>query len=196
MPILHRTHSTPTPGWGSPQAWGLPLDDDPLPHRATGPVGRWLWPTLAVTGFLVVVGFVLRHDHPAPGLSQQGLLTIALAALVVVLLTLRRAAGPGPLARALAEYAVVFVLAVLVAITGVDLSRPAASTDQASAGPDRRPALVRTVDGFGDWLNDWREWAREADRRTRPPSTTTPTSQQGRAMAPSPGLSSSTRRPR
>jgi hypothetical protein len=146
-----------------------------------------------VTGFLVVVGFVLRHDHPAPGLSQRGLLTIALAAVAVVLLTLRRAAGPGPLARALAEYTVVFALAVLVAITGVDLSRPASGTDQASAGPDGRPALVRTLDGFTDWLNEWREWAREADRRTRPPSTTTPTSQQSRAMALAPPP---TRRPR
>jgi hypothetical protein len=164
-----------------------------MPLRAVGPVGRWLWPTLAIGGFLVVVGFVLRHDHPAPGLSQRGLLTIVLAALVVVLLTFHRAAGPGPLARALAEYAVVFVLAVLVAITGVDLNRPATGTDQTSAGPDRRPALVRTLDGFGDWLNDWREWAREADRRTRPHSTTTPTAQQRRAMAHPPP---STRRPR
>ena len=87
----------------------------------------------------------------------------------------------------MAEYTVVFVLAVLVAITGVDLNRPAASTDQASAGPDRRPALVRTVDGFARLaqrlarVGPWRPTA-----RTRPPSTTTPTPR-GPGDGPLPG---------
>jgi hypothetical protein len=157
-------------------------------------VGRWLWPTLAVSGFLAVTGFVLGHDDPAPGLSGRGLLTVALAAAVVALLTLHRRYGPRPLARALAEYAVVFLLAVLVATTGVPLNQPPATngkpanSKQASAVPDQRPALVKTIDRFGDWLSEWQAWARsQRDRHPRPepngnaasplPSPTPPPSQ-------------------
>jgi hypothetical protein len=133
-------------------------------------VGRWWWPILALGGFLAVTGFILGHDDPAPGLSTRGLLTVALAAAVVVLLTLHRRYGPGPLARALAEYAVVFLLAVLVATTGVPLDEPAApTTTQASTVPDQRPALIKTIDSFRDWLSEWRAWARtQRDRGTRP----------------------------
>ena len=143
---------------------------------------------------LTLAGFVLGHDHPAPGLSQRGLATIALAAAVVVLLTIHRTAGPGPLARAITEYAVVALLAMLLATTGIAIDQPTADAKQASVAPDRRPALVKTLDGFGDWLAAWRQWAdSEYDRRTRPSSTTPePT---GEAMAPSPALSPSTRRP-
>ena len=96
-------------------------------------------------------------------------MTIALAAAVVVLLTIRRTAGPGPLARALFEYAVVFLLALLVATTGVPLDQPAAPTTPTSAVPDPRPALVKTIDRFRDWLREWRAWARtQRDRGTRP----------------------------
>jgi hypothetical protein len=135
-----------------------------------------------VTGFLVVTGFTLGHDDPAPGLSRRGLLTIALAAVVVVLLTIRRTAGPGPLARALFEYAVVFLLATLLATTGLAGSPPA--DHAASAAADQRPALVKTVDGFRDWLDQWRQWARkETDRRTQAASTTR---DQGHALPPPP----------
>jgi hypothetical protein len=168
------------------------VDHGPLPLQPARAVGRWLWPILAVAGFLVVTGFVFGHDDPTPGLSLRGLLTIALTAAVVILLTLRRTAGPGSLARALFEYAVVFLLAVLVATTGVALDQaPTASTRTAS---DQRPALVKTIDGFRDWLSRWRDWARtETDRRPQSSGTLPdPTSQ---AMAPSPPLSPSTRRP-
>jgi hypothetical protein len=192
----------PRIGWGqAPTAWDAPgwaplVDHGPASLHASRSIGRWLWPTVAVTSFLAVTGFVLRHDGPAPGLSRRGLSTIALAAVVVVLLTLRRAAGPGPLARALVEYAVVFLLAVLVATTGIPVDQVPAGTEGASAARDQRPALVKTVDGFWDWLGEWRAWARtQNDRRTRPPSTANPEST-GDAMAPpSPALSASTRRP-
>jgi hypothetical protein len=169
---MYRTRQiggAPPPGWNLPPGWGQPLDDPPL-LRAAGSVGRWLWPTLSVTGFLVVTGFVFGHDDPDPGLSLRGLCTIALAAAVVILLTLRRTAGPGPLVRALFEYAVVFLLAVLVATTGVPLDAPAApTTTQASTVGDQRPALVKTIDSFRDWLREWRAWARtQRDRGTRP----------------------------
>jgi hypothetical protein len=183
------------PGWGQPAGWSPLIDDGPLPLRAAGSVARWWWPTLAVIGFLAVAGFVLGHDDPAPGLSQRGLATIALTAVVVVLLTIRRTAGPGPLARAMGEYALVALLAGLLATTGLHLAQPPAGGTQANLAPDRRPALVKTLDGFRDWLAGWWQWAnQEYDRRTAPPSTTTPS--QRHAMAPSPATAASTRRPR
>jgi hypothetical protein len=118
-----------------------------------------------------VTGFVLGHDDPAPGLSLRGLCTIALAAAVVILLTVRRTAGTGPLARAVFEYAVVLLLAVLVATTGVDFDQ--APTGGNRAAVDQQPALVKTIDGFGDWLSQWRDWAhKETDRRSQSSSTT------------------------
>ena len=83
---------------------------------------------------------------------------------------------PGPLTRAMAEYAVVFLLAVLVATTGITLDQPPADDGKtASAAADQRPALVRTIDGFRDWLTEWREWARkETDRRPQSSPATVP----------------------
>jgi hypothetical protein len=201
QPVHHtyRTRRLGSPGWDQPGGWGQPagwsplIDDGPLPLRAAGSVARWWWPTLATGGFLVVAGFVLGHDDPAPGLSRRGLLTIALAAVVVVLLSIRRAAGPGPLARAMAEYALVALLAGLLATTGLTLAQPPPGGTRASVAPDHRPALVKTLDGFRDWLGSWWRWAdQEYDRRTSPPTTT----RHGRALAPSPTPISSTRRPR
>jgi hypothetical protein len=187
--------SQPPTGWGQPHlpGWAPLVDPGPLPLQTARSVGRWWWPTLAVGGFLAVAGFVLGHDDPAPGLSVRGLLTIALAALVVVLLTIRRTAGPGPLTRAMAEYAVVFLLAVLVATTGLVDQTPAPGA-QANAAGDHRPALVKTVVdawdrlvGAWDWLAEL--WHR-ADQQTAPEP-------KGEAMAPTPAPlpSTSTRRP-
>jgi len=186
--------------WGqAPASWDAPgwaplVDHGPLPLQTARSFGRWLWPTLSVGGFLVVTGFVFGHDDPAPGLSGRGLCTIALAAIVVVLLTVRRTGGPGPLARALFEYAVVFLLAVLVATTGINVNQAAADGTQASTARDQRPALVRTIDGFQDWLNEWRTWARkETDRRPQSSSAILP-NPTGEAMAPSPTSPPSARR--
>jgi hypothetical protein len=187
--------------WGQPPAnwepslpgWAPLVDPGPLHLQTARSVGRWWWPTLAVGGFLAVTGFVLGHDDPAPGLSVRGLLTIALAAAVVVLLTIRRTAGAGPLARALVEYTVVFLLAVLIATTGVAVDQPpAAGAKTASATADQRPALVKTIDGFRDWLGEWWSWARtKTNRRARAADTTL---DPGRARPLSPAVSASTRR--
>ena len=177
----------PPTGWGPPHQTGWTPLVDPGPHslQTARSVGRWLWFTLAVGGFLVVTGFVAVHDDPTPGLSVRGLLTIALAAAVVVLLTIRRADGPGPLARAMAECAVVFVLAVLIATTGIPAAEPPTAGKTASSTADQRPALIKTLDGFRDWLGEWREWARtETNHRAQPSPT-----------VPAPALSPSTRRP-
>jgi hypothetical protein len=228
---VHRTrHPDTMPGWGPAPGWGQPLpgwtplvDHGPLPLRVAGSVARWWWPILALAGFGAVAGLVLGHDHPAgPGLSTRGLVTITLAALVVVLLTLHRTAGPGPLARAVTEYAVVAVLAgLLVAdISGVDQppSNPAGSSAKTEArqaaranqnleaGQDRPGLLrvaagvaravtkaVRAVTGAAGWLVDlWRQADAKTDHSSRSPSTTTP---KGEAMPRSPAAgSTSTRR--
>jgi len=179
--------------WDAP-GWAPLVDHGPLPLQTARSFGRWLWPTLAVTGFLVVTGFILRHDDPTPGLSLRGLCTIALAAAVIILLTLRRTAGPGPLTRALFEYAVVFLLAVLVATTGIALDQAPTGGKRADNVRDQRPALVKTIDGLRDWLSQWRDWAHTETNR-RPQSSATIPDPTGHAMAHSPASPSSTRRP-
>jgi hypothetical protein len=106
---------------------------------------------LAVSGFLAVVAYAFDHDDPASGLSHRSLLTIALAAAVVVLLTIHRRYGPGSLARALAEYAAVALLATLMTAPGVGIDQQPANHPasiqaraQAAAGDDQ-PAVVRAV---------------------------------------------------
>jgi hypothetical protein len=213
-------HLSGVPGWGPAPGWDQPLpgwtpllDHRPLPLRAAGPVARWWWPTLAVTSFLAVVVYVTGHD---PTLSQRGLLTIALAALVVVLLTIHRSAGPGALARATAEYTLVALLAALLTLTAAgaqQLTTPAAKDDSNQAATARADAsenqpwvlrvaasvtravtkAIRAVTGAAGWLADlWRQADANTDHPRRSPATTTP---QAEAMPLSPALAStSTRR--
>ena len=179
-------------GWGPPPtAWPQPhlpgwaplMDPGPFPFHAARSVGRWLWPTLAVSGFLAVVAYSFAHDPSAPGLSSRGLLTVALAAVVVVLLTIHRRNGPRPLTRAVAEYTVVALLATLLTAPGVGIDRQPAdhptsgqAPAQAAAGDDQ-PAviravtkvlgagagLVRGVTGAARWLtNLWRQADQQA----------------------------------
>jgi hypothetical protein len=185
-------HANGIPGWGPAPGWGQPLpgwsslvDHGPLPLRAAGSVARWWWPILVVGGFLAVVIQVLDHDDPTPGLAPRGLFTIALAAAVVVLLTLHRSAGPWPLARAVAEYAVVALLAVLLAASGAALDQqPATRAHSAEArtragADDPRPGaiqagakVVRAVTGAAEAVNGAVRWLadlwRQAERKTEP----------------------------
>jgi hypothetical protein len=213
-------HATTVPSWGPAPGWDQPLpgwtpllDHGPLPLRAAGSVARWWWPTLAVAGFLAVVVYVTGHD-PSP--SQRGLVTIALAALVVVLLTIHRSAGPRRLARAAAEYTAVALLAALLTLTAggaQQLATPTtkcdanqAATARAEASQDRPWMLrvaagviravtkaIRAVTGAVGWLVDlWRQADATTDHPGRTSSTTAPNAE---AMAPSPPLAStSTRR--
>ena len=214
----HRTrHANTFPSWGPAPGWDQPLpgwtpllDHSPLPLRAAGSVARWWWPTLAVAGFLAVAVYVTGHD---PSLSQRGLLTIALAALVVVLLTIHRTAGPSRLARATAEYTAVALLAALLTLTAAgaqQLATPATKGDanQAAASADAnqdRPWVlrvaagmvramtkaIRAVTGAARWVVDlWRQADAKTDQRSRTSSTATPNAE---AMAPS-LASTSTRR--
>jgi hypothetical protein len=157
--------------------------------------GRWLYPTVAIGGFLLVAGFMVAHDDPTPGLSARGLLTIALAAAVVVLLTLRRSAGPGPMVRTLGEYAVVFLLAVLLATTGAGpADQPSPAGKQASAAVDQRPALVKTVDRAWDRLTGAWDWLTELWRRADTKTAPRPEHREA-ASAPAPAPQPSTWRP-
>jgi hypothetical protein len=203
-------HANTVPGWGPAPGWDQPLpgwtpllDHGPLPIRAAGSVARWWWPTLAVAGFLAVAVYVTGHD---PSLSQRGLLTIALAALVVVLLTIHRTAGPSRLARAAAEYTAVALLAALLTLTAAgaqQLATPAANqaaTASADASQDRPWMLrvaagviravnkaIRAVTGAAGWVADlWRQ----ADAKTDQPSRSPSTPSKAEAMAPPPALAS------
>jgi hypothetical protein len=148
----------PPTGWAqSPlPGWAPLVDHGPTPLHAARSLRRWWWPTVTIAGFLAVVVQVLDHDDPAPGLSGPALVTIALAAAVVALLTIHRRYGPRPLARALAEYTVVALLATLLAAPGVGVDQqpadPAQPTKagQAKAKPqaeaaagDDQPAVIR-----------------------------------------------------
>jgi hypothetical protein len=206
---LHRTrHPSQALGWGPAPGWGQPLpgwnplvDHGPLPLRMAASLARWWWPTLALAGFGIVTGFVVGHDHPGPGLSYRGLLTVALAAAVVVLLAIHRRNGPGPLARAVAEYTVVALLAGLLATAGAVVDQQPANhakpnqakpDAQATAGDDQPAVLravttvlrasakvVRGVTGAARWLRDlWRQADQQATNRGQamaaPPRSPTP----------------------
>jgi hypothetical protein len=198
----------PRIGWGQPPAgWAQPhlpgwaplVDHGPPPLHAARSLSRWWWPTVTVAGFLAVVVQVLDHDDPAPGPSGPGLVTIALAAAVVALLTIHRRYGPRPLARAAAEYTVVALLATLLAAPGVGLDQPADPTQptksgqakpqaEAAAGDDQ-PAVIRAgakvvgagakvvrgVIGAVRWLVDlWRQASQKAAPATGETMATPP----------------------
>jgi hypothetical protein len=170
-------------GWGQPPTgwpqstlpgWAPLMDPGPFPLQAARSLGRWLWPILAVSGFLTVVAHTFAHDDSASGLSQRGLLTIALAAALVVLLTIHRRYGLRSLARALAEYATVALLATLLTAPGAGIDQQPANHPasgparaQATAGDDQSAvlravtkllragaALIRGVTGAVRWLVD------------------------------------------
>jgi hypothetical protein len=213
----------PAPGWTQPHlaGWSPLVDDGSVPGRVAGSVARWWWPTLALAGFGVVAGFILGHDQPGPNLSPRGLLTIALAAVVVILLSVHRTAGPARLARATAEYAVVAVLsALLVLAGGLDQPRSnptgSSATNEAEQAGTSKPNLkagddqpgvlraatavtravtkaLRAVTGAVGWLVDlWRQAEAKTDHADDPPATNS----KGEAMPSSPALASTyTRRP-
>jgi hypothetical protein len=187
----NRLGGVPPSGWTVPPTWGPPLHD-PLPLHAAGLTGRWLYPTVAAGSFLLVAGFMVAHDDPTPGLSARGLLTIVLAAAVVILLSLRRSAGAGPLARTLGEYTVVFLLAVLLATTGISPTGQAPRVGRQASAIDQRPALVKTIDHSWDRLTGAWDWLTELWRRADPKTAPRPKSAES---ASSPGPQPSTWRP-
>jgi len=181
----------PRIGWGQPLAsWDAPgwaplVDPGPRSLQRARTLGRWWWPTVAVGGFLAVVMQVVDQDEPAPGLSGRGLITIALAAALVALLTIHRRNGPRWLARAVAEYA------KPAKANHAKVKPTAKPKAEASAGDDQ-PALLRVgaklvravtgaaraVAGAVRWLVDlWRQADQQASKGEAmvfPPRSATP----------------------
>jgi hypothetical protein len=97
---------------------------------------RWLlWLSLASisVAVLALISFVVDHDDPRePGLSERSWLTLALAAVLLVLLSLHHRYGAWPLVRAIAEYAVVALLAVLLTITALPVADQPAGKQSAA----------------------------------------------------------------
>jgi hypothetical protein len=156
--------------------WDLGVDLPPARGRGRRPsppvlatmpggAGRWWWLGLLGLGFAAVLGYAFAvQGH----LSDRGLLTIAVAGLLVVLLMAHRSTGRR--VRALGEYAVVATLVVLLGTlhpAGTPHATPHASADTG-------PAVVRAAAGVRDWLAElWRQAGQQADRRATPPTTTT-----------------------
>jgi hypothetical protein len=162
--MARRTAPT-LPGWG-------PIAPPASPRDRGAAVARWWWPALVVVGFLFLVAYVLGHDQGPgrAGPSNRGLLVVALAVVVIVVLTVRRRYGPRALLATLAEYAVV---AVLVASL-VALSAPDAPARRGEQGRARRPAPARVEaqarptepSNVIEWVVDaWRRAGEQADRQ-------------------------------
>src|SRR6266540_1990591 len=118
--LRHRTDPI-APGWGMGTLHPAMQHPRRLVERT-----RWLWLIPLVGSFLAVIGWVASHD-PGPGLAltRRGWLTIAAAAALLVLIRVHRGDGLGHLLRMLAEYTVVFALAVLVTTTATTAQSPA-----------------------------------------------------------------------
>jgi small-conductance mechanosensitive channel len=107
---------------------------------------RWArWASLAVAalGALALVAFVLSHDDPRqPGLADRAWLTLGLAAVLLVLLAVHYyAGGARRLLRALVEYAVVALLAVLLTLSALPAAtRPATNQPAANRAPAQHSA--------------------------------------------------------
>jgi hypothetical protein len=108
---------------------------------------RWLrWACLAVAalGVLALVAFVISHDDPHPGLSDRAWLTLGAAALLLVALSVHHyAGGARRLLRALAEYAVVALLAVLLTLTALPAATRPAANQPAATQPAQQSAANR-----------------------------------------------------
>jgi hypothetical protein len=157
----------------SPDAW--PLRRHPATRRT-----RWLWLVPLLAGLLAVLGIIVSHD-PGPGLalSGRGWFTLALTALLAVLLAIHRNTGQRwAFMRALAEYLVVALLAVLL-VTAAGMQHTPAPAP-AAKHPAARPGTAKiagaacpSVVQARDWLACLWHAGQQAGRRSHPPTTTT-----------------------
>jgi hypothetical protein len=159
-----------------------PLPHPAQPYRATNRT-RWLWLVPLAAGLLSVLGWVASHD-PGPGLalSRRGWITIAAAGAVAVQLAIHRRDGVRSLLRAIAEYAVVLVLAVLLATTPAGGGAGGASGHQ-GAGDAKANAKTATATGGAACpsVAHARLWLaclwHQASEATKPAQQTTKTTQ-------------------
>jgi hypothetical protein len=171
--LRHRTDPI-THGWGM----GMLHPAMQYPGRLVERT-RWLWLVPLVGSFLAVIGWVASHD-PGPGLAltNRGWLTILTAALVLVLITVHRGDGLAHLLRMLAEYAVVFALAVLVTLAATSAQSPAEiqarAQAQAQAEAQARAAgACPPVVQVRAWLSCLWHQAGDTSKASGPPTTTT-----------------------
>ena len=154
---------------------------------------RWLrWTCLAAAGVavLALVAFVISHDDPhQPGLSDRAWLTLAAAALLLVALSVHHyAGGARRLLRALTEYAVVALLAVLLTVTALPAADHPAAQQPASNQPAQHPADPRAK-GASDGCPPVKQlpaWLACLWRQANPPE---PKPGRGRAVPRSPAPS-------
>jgi hypothetical protein len=156
----------------APVGWGMPHPALQRPSRLVERT-RWLWLIPLVVGFLAVVGWVASHD-PGKGLalSNRGWLTLAVAALLLVLIGNHRLDGLGHLVRMVAEYAVVAALAVLLATAASTAHSPAELQARARAQAAARAAgACPPVTQTRAWLSCL--WHQASQATTDQPTTTT-----------------------
>jgi hypothetical protein len=154
------------PGW-------TPLSE--ATPRSGAVLGRWLWPSTVLAAFAALAAYVFATS-PGPGISTPGLVTLALAVIVLTVLTLRRRWGPLAVLRTLAEYAVVAALAgLLVVAAGPSLTpadRSARDRRQATEQSSTLPPVVRQAVGAVVWVAElWHQADRENRQRQSPPTT-------------------------
>jgi hypothetical protein len=156
---------------------------EPSRRLSVGELGRWLWPATLLAAFAAVTAYV-AETSPGPGISTRGLVTLALAVIVLAVLTVRRRWGPLAVLRTLAEYAAVATLAGLLVLAAPPAEqsaterRPAATEQAATLPPVIRQAAGawNRLAGAASWVAElWRRADTQADHRTPPPSTTRPT---------------------
>jgi hypothetical protein len=153
------------------------------PRRRGAGLARWWWPALVTVAFLALAGWVLGHDQAAgrAGLSIRGLLTLGLALVAIVVLTIRRRrGGPRALLASLAQYAVIGALVLAL----VGLSTPAAPAGKPTREPARRRPQPVQVDAADrptnplEWMAEqWRRAGELADRN-QPHAAHSPTAEE------------------
>jgi hypothetical protein len=150
---------------------------------------RWLWWLCLATitvAVLALVAFVVDHDDPRqPGLSDRSWLTLALAAVLLVLLGVYGRQGGWPLVRAVAEYAVVALLAVLLTLTALPAAhQPAGKQPAANQATGKQAGAAAKAAGAGcPAVVKVPAWLACLWRQANPPE---PRPEQGRALLHSP----------
>jgi hypothetical protein len=109
---------------------------------------RWLCLAAAGLGAWAFVAYVVGHDDARPGLSAQGWTTLAAAALLLAVLSVRYYRRGGlALAGTLAEYVVVALLAVLLTLTATGVPLPPHPSGQAPKQQAARAGQRATTAG-------------------------------------------------
>jgi hypothetical protein len=143
---------------------------EPSRRLSPGELGSWLWPATVLAAFAAVAAYVAGTSL-GPGISPRGLVTLALAVIVLAVLTVRRRWGPLAVLRTLAEYAVVAALAGLVVLAAAPpAERPSSGRHRAGSDlPAGHPAGGRRSKPAGRCSRLGRRAVAPRRRPDRPP---------------------------